>query len=295
MNKKLMILFAVLGLMILPLSVQLHAGWNGHGSGNGGHGNHGGNGNGGNGNGGNGNSGNGNGGVCNPIYNLLDGTPFSFDGKVVSSDTYGNELVVSTNNGNITVTGLGPNWYWFNLNMTKPVVGDSVSGNGYTIDYNGNNRNVLTDITVNGTLVPLRDSNGLPLWQGQGGGGGHWGNTPGNGGYGGYHYDILNGTPFNYSGDVISSYVFSHGIHGNGLELATASGNVTVSGLGPDFYWQSLGVDKPVVGDSVTANGYTVEFNGNVVNVLMSIVLQDGTLVQLRDEETGAPLWRQRS
>jgi hypothetical protein len=35
-----------------------------------------------------------------------------------------------------------------------------------------------------------------------------------------------------------------------------------------------------------------VDFNDTTINVLMSIVLGDGTTVQLRDPETGAPLWR---
>jgi hypothetical protein len=288
MNKAIMITLAILSLMLLPLTAQSNGQGGGGNMNGGGHGG-GGNGNGGGGNG-NGGGGNGGGGACNPIYNILDGTPFSFSGSVVSAGTYGSEVVVSTANGNLTLSGLGPNWYWYNQNMTKPVVGDAVSGNGYAVDYNGVARNVLTDITVNGTQILLRDADGYTLWRGQGGG---WG-TPGQGGFGGICTDILSGTAFNYEGEVLTAYTYNYGIHGNGMVIATTSGNITISGLGPNYYWQNLNVVKPVVGDTIKANGFMVDYNGNQVNILMSIVLQDGTTVQLRDTETGAPLWRTR-
>ena len=278
-----MILLAVMGLILIPFMVQGAMNGNGGGQGNGngsGYGN-------GNGNG----SGNGNGnGTGTPAYNILDGTPFSFSGAVVSCGIGGDGLVVSTENGNLTVTGLGSAWYWDSLDMTKPVVGDAVSGNGYTVDYNGVVKNVLTDITVNGTTVQLRDSDGRPLWRGKGGGG-HWG-TPGTGGYAGPNYHILNGIPFTYDGEVISASVTNLGIRGDGLVIATPAGNVNVVGLGPAHYWDSLGVTRPVVGDVITVNGFTVDFNDTTVNVLMSVVLDGGVTVQLRDAETGMPLWR---
>lgn len=279
MNKKWLILIAVLGLTMLPLMAQGYG--NGHGKG----GNKGGYGGGGNGDG----NGDGNGNAMGPAYNLLDGTPFSFSGTVVEVGTFGSGITVSTIAGNITVTGLGPNRYWFNLNLTKPVIGDTVSGKGYTVNYNETVRNVMTEITVNGNLVPLRDENGLPLWRGQGRRGfGHGGG----GGFGGDYSAILNGTPFTFEGDVVSDYAAGYGRPGNGLEIATAGGNVTVRGLGPNYYWDQLGIAKPALGDTVQAIGFTVDFNGNIVNILMSIVLEDGTTVQLRDAETGAPLWR---
>ena len=203
----------------------------------------------------------------------------------------GNGLLVSTENGNLAVTGLGPFHYWDSLGVAKPVVGDLVSGNGYTVDYNGIIKNVLTDITVNGTTVELRDANGWPLWRGSGSGG-HGGNPGHGGGFREDYHNILNGTPFTYEGEVISNCVTGLGIQGDGLLIATTEGNIEVHGLGPVRYWESLGLSKPVVGDTVTANGFIVDFNSTTVNVLMSIVLGDGTTVQLRDPETGAPLWR---
>ena len=271
MNKMLMMVLAIFSLLVLPLAAQCGGGGNGNGNGNRGGG------------GGNG-SGNGSG-----SYNILNGTPFSFSGTVITADYYGSPLIVSTANGNMELRGLGSLGYWDSLNMSKPVVGDSVSGNGYAVDYNGTVRNILTDITVNGTLVPLRDSDGKPLWRGRGGnGGGGYGG--GGGGYGDGVCtrcgDILNGTAFNYSGDIIDA------ARGKGLVIATNGANVELKGMGPYRYWENLEVTKPVVGDSITANGYTVVFDTNTLNILMSVTLADGTLVQLRDPETGIPLWR---
>jgi hypothetical protein len=152
-------------------------------------------------------------------------------------------------------------------------------------------KNVLTDITVNGITVELRDSDGRPLWFGAGYGGNGEGNRYG-GGFGGPYYDILNGTPFTYQGEVIGSCTLGQGIRGSGLVIATTGGNIEVHGLGPFRFWETLGVDRPVVGDVITTDGYTVDFNGTFVNVLMSVTPGDGTIVQLRDPETGAPLWR---
>ncbi|MCP4219853.1 MAG: hypothetical protein GY765_34795 [bacterium] len=265
MYKTVKMVLAILSLMVLPLAAQMHGG--GHG---------------------NGGNGNGGGGQC---YNITEGTPFAFDGTVISVGTRYSQVVASTSTGNLTVTGLGSNRYWDSLDMTKPVVGDSISGKGYAVSYNDVVRNILTDITVNGTLVPLRDENGKPLWRGRNGGGrGHGGG----GGNVGPRCNLLEGTPFNHQGDVIDSYVRAHGIHGNGLVIATASGNVSVSGMGPNYFWEKNGVTKPVVGDTITTTGYAVETNGNTVNVTMSVVLESGVTLQLRDTETGTPLWRNR-
>jgi len=292
MNKKWIIFLAIVTLTLLPALAQDSVGYtNGHGNGgcgNGGNGGNNGNGNGGN--GGNGNGGNGNGNGYGPIHNIYDGIPFSFSGTVVSTGLSGSGLVVSTENGDITVTGLGPMRYWYSLGVQKPVVGDAVSGNGYTVDYNGFEQNVLTDITVNGITVLLRDETGAPLWKGIGYGG-QWQGPGCGGGYGDYSY-ILQGTPFNYQGEVISGGTTGFGIHGSGLVISTTDGNVELHGLGPIHYWYSLEVTRPVVGDVITAEGYAVDFNGTTVNVLMSITLDNGTVVQLRDPETGAPLWR---
>jgi hypothetical protein len=98
-------------------------------------------------------------------------------------------------------------------------------------------------------------------------------------------HDVTSGVPFTFTGTVIGSAM------GGGLTLATASVNVQIYGIGPFSYWTSQNVDYPVLGDTLTANGFTVNYNGFDQNVAMSITI-DGSTILLRDPVTGAPLWR---
>lgn len=119
------------------------------------------------------------------------------------------------------------------------------------------------------------------------------GNGPGNGkssGVGdctGPINDILGGEQFDYTGTVTSV------IPGQGLELTLLDETtVTIYGIGPNWYWDMLGVERPVVLDEVTVEGYTVQYSETVLrNVAMSITIGEET-IELRDTETGVPLWR---
>ncbi|MCF8119399.1 MAG: hypothetical protein K9L83_04245 [Deltaproteobacteria bacterium] len=114
---------------------------------------------------------------------------------------------------------------------------------------------------------------------------GQGGNKRGAGDGTGPVHDIYSGTPFTYEGDVIEM------VPGQGLLIATESGNVTVYGIGPFRYWDSVGVDRPAVGDTITVTGYEVDYNGEIRNIATTITI-DPDVVDLRDPETGAPLWR---
>lgn len=67
-------------------------------------------------------------------------------------------------------------------------------------------------------------------------------------------------------------------------------------GIGPYRYWDSLEIDRPVVGDVVTVSGMEVDFNGTLRIVAMSIAVDGQTIVQLREACVGGtgglPLWR---
>ncbi len=120
---------------------------------------------------------------------------------------------------------------------------------------------------------------------GNGGGKGGQGNgTCPQTGNAGIAQAILDGTPFVYEGPVVSIG------SGTGMVIATAEDNATVYGIGPVRYWDSLDVDRPAVGDVVTASGYTVNYSGIARNIAMSITV-NGTEVQLRDPDTAKPLW----
>lgn len=287
MTKKILVILAVVVLIALPLGAQDSV--YGHGNGNGnGPGNANGNGNGncnGSGNGNGNGYGNGNG----PIHNIIEGTPFTYSGTVVSIGPMGNGMVVATNQGNVEVQGLGPQRYWDYLELDKPDLGEEVIVYGYAVDFNGDIMNILTKVEFNGVTVELRDSEtGAPLWRGNG-------KQNGNVGYGPYgsglRYDILNGTPFTFAGDVIGVGTSNYSARGNGITIATDTANITVNGLGPQRYWDSLGAARPAVGDYVEVTGYTVDYNGNIVNILMTVTI-DGQTIQLRDPGTGLPLWR---
>jgi len=99
--------------------------------------------------------------------------------------------------------------------------------------------------------------------------------------------NILDGEPFTYHGEVISV-----GYFGAGTVIKTESDEeIILYGLGPLWFWESQGISRPEVGDVLEVSGYTVEYNEVQRNVLISITIGDETL-ELRDPETGAPLWR---
>jgi hypothetical protein len=264
MTKKNLYIASLVILIAFPFIVYSYMGGNGYGNGTG-NGNGAGNGtcNGtGNGNGnGNGNgTGNGNG----PVINLLTGTPFSYSGTVVSIALGSTGMTLSTPAGNLDFYGVGPRNYWDSKEVEKPGIGDSVNVSGYTVDYNGVPRNVLFQVVVDGNTVQLRDATtGYPLWRNgaQGNGGGNGNNANGGGFFRNQtcpRYDILNGAPFTYEGDIISGGASSCAGTGTGIVIATLSGNVTVEGLGPWRFWQTNGTERPTVGDTIKVTGFTV-------------------------------------
>ncbi len=94
---------------------------------------------------------------------------------------------------------------------------------------------------------------------------------------------------FTYDGVITSA-----GVAGDGIEISTAGGLVTVYGLGPSRYWESLGLNKLeslAIGASVSVTGIVVELNGDLRNLATTISV-DGLTIDLRDPVTGKPLWR---
>ena len=83
---------------------------------------------------------------------LNDAEQVTIEGKVLSvptpyTDQMGQGMTLDTSNGDITVNGLGPIWYWSNNNVTRPVVGDTVTVTVYKLGINGKLYYVLKDIT----------------------------------------------------------------------------------------------------------------------------------------------------
>lgn len=101
-------------------------------------------------------------------------------------------------------------------------------------------------------------------------------------------HNILSGDPFDITGDVVSL------VPGQGLVIATATGNVTIYGVGPVWYWESLGVDRPAVGETIRVQGYIVYYDDLQRYIAMTITVggEVEEVVELRDSLTGLPLWR---
>ena len=90
----------------------------------------------------------------------------------------------------------------------------------------------------------------------------------------------------------ISGTVASVGLFGQGCQIDTGTEVVTVYGLGPIRFWNSLEIDRPSVGEAVTIEGYEVTFSDGSTKIIAFSVIVAGENVVLRDGETGTPLWR---
>ena len=94
---------------------------------------------------------------------------------------------------------------------------------------------------------------------------------------------------------TITGKVSSAAYYGQGLQIDNGTEVVVVYGIGPVWYWNSLGIERPAIGDDVTAEGYEVTFSdGSVKNIAAKITISGETdqTIELRDADTSAPLWR---
>lgn len=140
-------------------------------------------------------------------------------------------------------------------------------------------KKVLTGSVM--ALMVLFLSVGLGL-AGEGHGKGHGsGQGPGDGT--GPIHDILLGDDFTYSGIVTEI------VPGDGYILD--DGEIVIYGIGPDRYWESLGVFKPTTYEEISVEGYVLVLDGVERYIAFIITVGDET-IQLRDPDTGAPLWR---
>lgn len=92
--------------------------------------------------------------------------------------------------------------------------------------------------------------------------------------------------PFSLKGDVISIDV-----PGQGMLLGLADRNVAVHGLGPLWYWDMAGWDRPIIGDTIIAQGFIIPFRGRPTHVAVRIRWRRHEVV-LRRADNGRPVWR---
>ncbi|GEM_PF-605839 len=108
-------------------------------------------------------------GTCvNAAANILNGTPVNASGTISEVLYYGQGIKIDTGNEVMTIYGIGPFWYWDQLGVGRPSVGDTIVAEGYNVTYSdGSEKIIAMSVTVNGAAVALRDSEtGAPLWRG---------------------------------------------------------------------------------------------------------------------------------
>ncbi len=72
----------------------------------------------------------------------------------------------------------------------------------------------------------------------------------------------------------------------------TGEGIVTVYGIGPLWYWDSLGVARPDVGEAIQIDTLRLIYSDGTERLIAVTILVDGETVSLRDPVDGKPLWR---
>ena len=97
------------------------------------------------------------------------------------------------------------------------------------------------------------------------------------------------------SGEVetITGAVAAYNSPGNGITVDTGTAVETLYGVGPFWYWERNAIDRPEIGETVTATAQTVTIGDRTVKVIMSLTI-DGQTMSLRDAATCVPLWRNR-
>ena len=126
---------------------------------------------------------------------------------------------------------------------------------------------------------------GLPAWAAS-----PYGDPPADGAtnqhWANYSY-IMAGTPFSHSGVVTSVDYYGGGL----MTLQTGQDQVLVCGAGPVWYWEQQEMSWPQVGEVLQVEGYQVNLNGVATNIIMAVTTGDGKRLELRNPDTGWPLW----
>jgi hypothetical protein len=82
----------------------------------------------------------------------------------------------------------------------------------------------------------------------------------------------------------------------DGIKIFVGVEEIAVYGLGPVKYWEDQKVERPVVGDNVSLEVKKVYFTPATYKyILMSLTYtgpDSGISIQLRNVDTGCPLWR---
>ena len=208
-----------------------------------------------------------------PMIDILSGEAVIIIGTV---SEVGNHDALKINNGTevIAVEGIGPAEYWESLGIARPAVGDTVTVDGYKVTMPDSSQKIFAaKVTIGDKQVTLIDTTtGRPLWHPKGG----HGHAP---------VDILSGEAVTILGTV------SEVADRDGLKINTGTELITVYGIGSAPYWESLGIVRPAVGDTVTVDGYKVTMPDSSQEIFAATITIGENQIQLIDTTTGRPLW----
>lgn len=93
--------------------------------------------------------------------------------------------------------------------------------------------------------------------------------------------------------ETITGAVAAYSSPGNGMVVDTGTTIESLYGIGPVWYWERNAMDRPEIGETITANVETVTIGDRTVKVIISVTI-DGQTLPLRDTSTCVPLWRGR-
>jgi hypothetical protein len=96
---------------------------------------------------------------------------------------------------------------------------------------------------------------------------------------------VLRGEILTLTGTVVS--MERH----QGMVVETDGDRVFIYGIGPNWYWELNQIDKPTVGEDVVITAFAVPFK-DWIRYIAAVITVGGETLQLRDLDTGCPLWR---
>jgi len=216
-----------------------------------------------------------------PPLDVLSGEAITVAGtitEITSGQRMKDDVKINTGSEVITVCGFGPAQYWTDSGFTFPMVGDSITVNGYKVTAPDNTQIIIAaKVTIGGKELQLVDTTtGKPLFQPKGEGPGHG------------QIDILSGTAVTITGTITEISALPGP---DEVRINTGAEVVTVCGLGPAEYWTSLGFTRPLAGDAVTVDGYKVTLSDGSQKIFSAKITVGSNQVQLIDAATGRPLW----
>ncbi len=101
--------------------------------------------------------------------NIANGESITVSGTVKEIGQYRQGVQIDNGEKVITVYGLGPLWYWEQLNIAYPAVTDNITVNGSKVTFSdGSTKIIALSIEIGDYKVDLRNAeSGRPLWRQQ--------------------------------------------------------------------------------------------------------------------------------